>query len=56
LVSRSGHMLSVLVGAVSDPQSSSSTYTITLGGVTYTSAITGQDETGVRTGVTLSES
>jgi len=56
LLQRTGFSLAVLAGAVSNPQSSSSTYSITVDNVTYTVGITGQDETGVRTGQTLSES
>ena len=50
-----GYLLALNAGAVSDPQSASSTYVITVGATTYTVALAGQTSTGVRTAPALSK-
>lgn len=52
---RGGWSLSLLCGAVADPQAAASSYAITLNGVVYTSALAGQTSAGVRTAPTLSK-
>lgn len=55
LMDRTGYTLSVLHGSISDAQTATETYTITLNGITYTADYTGLDSTGNRTATTLSK-
>lgn len=55
LLDRTGYTLSVLHGSISDAQTATETYTITLNGITYTADYTGLDSTGNRTATTLSK-
>ena len=56
LKSRSGYTMSILAGAISNAQSASESYTITLDDTVYGVTYSGLDSTGNRTGATLSES
>lgn len=49
------YLLAINGGAVSNPQATQSSYAITVGGVTHTVVINGQDSTGVRTEPTFSK-
>jgi len=50
-----GWQLAINAGAVAAPQASVSSYIITINGVTYTAALAGQTEAGVRTAPTLTK-
>lgn len=55
LMDRTGYMMATLHGAISDAQTATETYVVTLQGVAYTADYTGLDSSGNRTATTLSK-
>lgn len=55
ILDRQAYTLAILAGACSDPQTSSETYVLTIGGSTYTVDMAGQTSTGTRTAPTLTK-
>jgi len=55
ILDRQGYALAVLAGTISDAQTAAETYTITIGGSTYTVDFSGLDAAGNRAGQTLAK-